>query len=421
MNPFMYPQSAFAMFGRQQPQIPQQAGMDPQTMMLLMQQEQQQQEQQAMPQLPRQAAQYDPNEPMRAPFGLKMTRGQADYMKDLGAGIGQAFDNPVVQALSYANQRKDQRRGYDAEAEQKRFENELKLRELSNEEKKANSPKWQLGAMYDDSGREQKIFYDERDPSNFRIHGGTKKPEVGALYKIVGKDGQVVYESAENAQGATPYEKPDDFGFSVQSPDGTVISYGKGGSPIQKPTANDLEKKIVQGGEMMGRLRDMNSRFNEQYLTYQGQADNWFNNMKEKAGIDLGPDEQQKVAEYSAFQRDVTNNLSLYLNQLSGAAISPAEAERIGKTLPAMEDGPTKFRSKMGATIRDLSKAQARAKWALQNGVGQNPWEADAKFNESVQQRGDELAQRIRQRSPKATDEEIKRAVANQLKMEFGF
>lgn len=416
MNPFMYPASAFAMFGQPDPNR-QQQGIDPQMMQQIMQQLQQQQ----LPQLPPQAAAYDPSEPMKAPFGVKLTRGQADYLKDLGAGIGQAFDNPVIQAMTYADQRKQQRRGYDAEAAQKQFENETKLWEMGEKQRSANSPKWQLGSMYDDTGREQKIIYDERDPSNYKALGGQKKPELGALYKIVGKGGEVVYESAENAQGQRPYEKPDDFGFSVQSPDGTVISYGKGGAPIQKPTANDLEKKIVQGGEMMGRLRDMQGRFDEQYLTYQGQADNWFNTMKEKAGIGLSPEAQQKVTEYSAFQRDVTNNLSLYLNQLSGAAISPQEGERIAKSLPNMDDSPTKFKAKMGATMRDISKAQARAKWALQNGVGQNPWEADAKFNESVQQRGEQLAQQVRQKNPRATDDEIKRAVANQLKMEFGF
>jgi hypothetical protein len=370
--------------------------------------------------------QYDPNQQMTNPLGIKMNRGTADFLKDFSYGLGQATDNPILQAMGYANQNRDKRGSHDPQLAQQHFENAVTLRKLQNDEKAAGRKKWQLGTMYDDNGREQKIMYNENDPSEYKPLGGSKAKDINfQTATIYDRSGQPITgvfnpQTGQLERTIGGAKAKDDFGFSVQAPDGTVVSYGKGG-PIQKPTANDLEKKVVQTGETMSRLRDMQRRFDDDFLTFQGQADAWMQRMKEKAGVGLEPQQQQRVAEFSAFQRDVTNNLSLYLNQLSGAAISPAEFDRISQTLPNMDDSPTQFRAKWGGTMRELSKAQARAKWALQNGVGQNPWDSDAQFEKAVETRGDQIAQQIRQQNPQATDEQIKQAVTNQIRMEFGF
>jgi hypothetical protein len=125
-----------------------------------------------MPPVPQMQGAYDPNEPMNVPFGLKMNRGQVDYMKDLGAGIGKAFDNPVVQALSYANERKDQRRAYDREGANEQFKNEIELFKL----RKELGPEYTFEEIYTEDGKKQKALVNKAT-GDVRHVGGAMSDE----------------------------------------------------------------------------------------------------------------------------------------------------------------------------------------------------------------------------------------------------
>jgi hypothetical protein len=85
---------------------------------------------------------------------------------------------------------------------------------------------------------------------------------------------------------------------------------------------------------------------------------------------DLSPQEQDYLTKFSTFKADAAKNLSTILNRLSGAAISPAEGERLKKGIPNDEDSPTQFIAKYRSAVKDSTRAIMRANWALKNGIG---------------------------------------------------
>jgi hypothetical protein len=416
----MYPSLAFGMFGR--PNDPRYAEQMQQPM------PQQMPPQMDMPPVPQMQGAYDPNEPMNVPFGLKMNRGQVDYMKDLGAGIGKAFDNPVVQALSYANERKDQRRAYDREGAQQDFSNQLEVRKLMNEEEKGRKVKWQLGSMYDDSGREQKIMYNESDPSDYRPLGGQKKPELGALYKIVGKGGEVVYESAENAQGKTPYEKPDRAqpGFSVRTnPDGsTEFVYGESAG-LTSSNQTRVQGDIINAQDGIARLDSIARGFKPEYQQLGTRLGAAVTAGKEKLGIDVNPADQKVLQDFTQYKREAIDNLNLRIKELTGAAMGVQEADRIIASLPnpgqGLTDGdsPTQFKSKLDGTIRSLKEVEARRIYTTQKGIQPSSIPLGS-MGSVIDKRGDEIAEQVRKSNPGADERQIEQVVEQQLKREFG-
>jgi len=380
-----------------------------------------------MPELP-QAPSYNPDEPMKAPFGIKMTRGQADYLKDLSAGIGQATDNPFLQAMGYAQQKKDARGAYDAERAQKGFENQIKLRELGNSEKSANAPKWQIGSMYDDAGREQKIIYDERDPMNYRPLGGSKQKDIGTPVKIIGANGQPVYSTAEDAIGKTPYEKPDrpQPGFSVRTnPDGsTEFVYGESAG-LTNTNQTKVQGDILGAQDGIARLDAISRGFKPEYQQIGTRIGAAMTAGREKIGMKIDPKDQQALNEFTQYKRAATENLNLRIKELTGSAMGVQEAERIVSSLPnpgsGLTDGdsPTEFKAKLDGTIKALKQVEARRIYTMQKGIQPNAIPLES-MPAVIDKRGDEIEAEIKKRNPTASPDQINQTVRDQLKREFG-
>lgn len=165
-------------------------------------------------------------------------------------------------------------------------------------------------------------------------------------------------------------------GFNMQMPDGTVISMGGSGggvaaADLSGPTKNRLQESIVQATDELDRLNSIGEGFDPKFLQIPGRLKGAALKLKDIAGIkDLTPDESQYLTKFSTFKADAAKNLSTILNRLSGAAISPAEGERLKKGIPNDEDSPTQFIAKYRAAVKDSTRAIMRANWALKNGIG---------------------------------------------------
>ena len=139
-------------------------------------------------------------------------------------------------------------------------------------------------------------------------------------------------------------------------------------------TATDIQKSAIDSQAAMARLDTMASGFKPEFLTLRTQmgvgVDAFRERILEPFGVaGLSPEERTRLSEYATFQRDTTNNLSLFVQSLSGAAVTPQEAERLGNSVPVMGDSPTEYQSKMNASIRDGRRALARFNFALRNGL----------------------------------------------------
>jgi hypothetical protein len=164
-------------------------------------------------------------------------------------------------------------------------------------------------------------------------------------------------------------------GISMTMPDGTTLNIGGDGGTVapqdlSNPTKNKLQDAIVQSTDELDRLNSVGSGFDPKFLQIPGRLKGATLRLKDLAGVDLNPDEQAYLTKFSGFKADAAKNLSTILNRLSGAAISPAEGERLKKGIPNDEDSPTQFIAKYRAAVKDSTRAIMRANWALKNGIG---------------------------------------------------
>lgn len=167
-------------------------------------------------------------------------------------------------------------------------------------------------------------------------------------------------------------------GFNMTMPDGTVVSMGgKGGGvaarELKPPVTTKLQESIVTATDQLDRLNSIGQSLDPQFLEVPGRIKGGALKIKDLAGGMLGdmtPQEKDYLTKFSTFKAEAAKNLSSILNQLSGAAISPAEGERLKKGIPNDEDSPTEFFAKYKSAVKDQSRAVMRANWALKNGIG---------------------------------------------------
>lgn len=223
------------------------------------------------------------------------------------------------------------------------------------------------------------------------------------LETVIGQDGNPILLPRSQAAGRRPYEKAsqpssyDEFllsqkdpefanflrsrrgkGISMTMPDGTVVEIGGegggiGANDLSGPTTNRLQEAIVQSTDELDRLNSIGQGFDPKFLQIPGRLKGAGLKVKDLAGGLLGnlsPEESDYLTRFSTFKADAAKNLSTILNRLSGAAISPAEGERLKKGIPNDEDSPTQFVAKYQAAVKDATRAIMRANWALKNGIG---------------------------------------------------
>lgn len=223
------------------------------------------------------------------------------------------------------------------------------------------------------------------------------------LETIVGPDGQPVLATRQSAVGKTPWQENqqpssyDEFllaqkdpefrkflesrrgrGISITQPDGSVIEIGGSGggvgpSDLSGPSKNRLQETIIQATDELDRLNSIGEGFDPAFLQIPGRLKGAGLKVKDLAGGYLGelsPEESDYLAKFSTFRADAAKNLSSILNRLSGAAISPAEAQRLKTGIPNDEDSPTQFMAKYQSAVKDATRAVMRANWALKNGIG---------------------------------------------------
>ena len=202
----------------------------------------------------------------------------------------------------------------------------------------------------------------------------------GALVKVFDPDsptGSRLVTRAEAVGMAAPRGSNETI-ETFTNPDGTQgfrVVRGSGGTPtgggegLTKPTTTSLEKDIVQANERLSRIRNIRESFDPAFLNLPNQVFTKGAALAERFGVELGPETKQKVAEFTEFRTNTLQNLNRTLNELSGAAVSPAEAERLKAELPTETDSPTEFASKVANIEAQLEAAIARNQVLLEGGV----------------------------------------------------
>lgn len=274
------------------------------------------------------------------------------------------------------------------------------------------------------------------------------------LETVLGENGRPVLMPRSQAAGREPYSKasgqPSSYeefvlaqkdpefaaflrsrrgkGISITQPDGSVIQIGGesgeiGPADLSAPTKNKLQEALVQAADELDRLNSIGQAFDPKFLTIQGRALGAGLKLKDISGGLFGqmnPQEKDFLRRYSTFRAESGKNLSAILNRLSGAAISPAEGERLKKGIPHDEDSPTQFQAKFDASVKDVTRATMRANWALKNGIGVRSVEQLAQvmpldaIDQVYEQRANQLWQAL------GGTPETKQQAIQQANQEFG-
>lgn len=214
-------------------------------------------------------------------------------------------------------------------------------------------------------------------------------------------------------------------GMSVEvGPDGEFRLVQGPGAGMGKQAKNTIEDKQIDTTEMLARISSIKEAFRPEYQQFGTRLGMSWASLKDKFGS-LNPEDKAQLREYTTFRRRSFENLNRTLNELSGAAITPQEAERLKKMMPDPGEGvfdgdsPTEFKAKMDDVVRQTTLALARYRYAKAHGLDQYGI-ALSEVPDLIDKRGMEIEQRLRAQNPNAPEEVITFEVRERLSREFG-
>lgn len=200
------------------------------------------------------------------------------------------------------------------------------------------------------SGQPQKMTWDAAE-RKFVPLGGAKAPSKGIRVTT-------------NADGSTTTE----IGGTAESNQG-----------LTGPTTNVVQAKAFNTAEMGSRLAGIMEKFKPEYQTVGTRLANLWRGTK--ASIDpkmLSPGDTQSLTDFAKYRSQSIGNVNRLLNELSGAAVSPSEGERLKAEVPnpgtGIFDGddPVSFKAKMESVADQANRALARYQYYQSHGLPQN-------------------------------------------------
>lgn len=219
-------------------------------------------------------------------------------------------------------------------------------------------------------------------------------------------------------------------GISFTTPDGSVVQVGGRGPGLGTKGKNDLDTRRINSADQLQRLNQITAKFDEKFLRSGPRLNNLVLSLKDKGILpgDLSPEDESSLIEFSEFRQAAFNNLNNTLREMSGAAITPQEAERLLKSLPNPGkgvfdgDSPSQFQAKTSAVTQQLKLAIARYNYSQATG------EVDAatgavsldQMRSFINERAQEIEQQLRQANPGATEDQIQSTVRAEIRRLFG-
>lgn len=205
-------------------------------------------------------------------------------------------------------------------------------------------------------------------------------------------------------------------------------------SALEKPTVNAIQEKQLNATESWSRLRAIEQSFKPEYQEIETRIGNKWNELVDSFSStrkSLTPEQTAQLAEFSAYRAEALNNLNQYVKEITGAAMTNAEADRIMKAMPNPGDGvfngdsPTVFKAKLDAAMRSSKMALARYQYLSKNGFSGGvedmakalPLE---RMGAVIQGRTNELLKETLSQNPGLTQQDVLPLVRQRLRAEFG-
>jgi hypothetical protein len=194
--------------------------------------------------------------------------------------------------------------------------------------------------------------------------------------KLQGKDN--IVDGEGNFVGIGIFDPKE--GFKVQTESGIrplkkgertlETSGGLEDTGLTKKTTTDLQAKLLSSTGASDRLGETIRKFDSEFLTIGGKVKFGALALADKTGIPLSDELKDDLTAFTEFKSGALNDLNLYIKDITGAAMTVSEAERLRKTMPDPDnDSPTQFLSKLNKVYNDTLVVRQRAMLALDQGL----------------------------------------------------
>lgn len=234
-------------------------------------------------------------------------------------------------------------------------------------------------------------------------------------------------------------------GTRIRLADGTIIEYG--GNDLGTTANNQLESRLLASRNALDRTDRMIENFRPRFQKYIPRAKLWFKRQFQKF-TDMDPVDQMEMAEFKRHHRTATEHMNRTIVEMTGKQMSRAEAERIKAMIP--NPGPLNFKTLIDIGDNDVEywealmdyresvrMAVARDHWVRRNGLSgwvvENDGDAENMLYRDpngavvdifsmrgiMESRERQIEADLRSLG-QLSEEEIDRAVINQLRVEFG-
>jgi hypothetical protein len=190
------------------------------------------------------------------------------------------------------------------------------------------------------------------------INGGNAK--IGFL----GPDDQIYHDSKGQVPAPT---------FQNMGPISTVIDATESGITgniqLEKKGINDAQVGLSAADAVINTIARIEESYQKEFSTYSGRIRAWGTDTLEQFGVSTDPADKEFLRKFSTWQSNSIRLLNARIKFLSGAATSQQEAERIMQEMGNAKDGPTKYMSKMKATLQDIQDSRARLFYYSKKGI----------------------------------------------------
>lgn len=224
--------------------------------------------------------------------------------------------------------------------------------------------------------------YDAANDRWISAPGATgKPPNIETLYGPHGEEVKGFWAPNDPRAGADGFVRlpgakaPSGTRLSV-GPDGQVeFVQGGAGGDLTTSTRTGIQGRSISAQDAIARLNGIAQTYKPEYSTMWGQAGNAVRSWQSWlfGEESLSPKDRAAMRDYATWRSRTASNLNQYLHDMSGAAITPQEADRLIKALPSDQDDPISFKAKLDDVIGQTQEAIARYQQQLQGQPGAQP------------------------------------------------
>jgi hypothetical protein len=257
-------------------------------------------------------------------------------------------------------------------------------------------------------------------------------PSPGAAYNLPGD------ENVNTAFGRMPRDQARRLGMGLalrgKGDAGRMMIDAASTGSMTKPTINAVQEKQLNAVEQYARLKAIKQSWKPEYQTIDKRLGFAWNSLVDKFGgtrKSLTSQQRQELAAYSASRAEGLNNLNQYIKEITGAAMTIPEANRIKKTQPNPGEGifdgdsPTEFQSKMDTNIRLTEMALARYSYLTKNGFDGTVDEMSKQIPlddmpRVIQQETNKIQNDVMKANPGVPRQELVPIIQQRLRAQFG-